>query len=307
MSMWPAMAVMAVAAGANAGPMDGGVARTDAGLARGDAGADRGRSLRLPDGGVPPRGLACLPTWYAGTVSFRPDGGWGLELADGIWVPWERPAAGQPELDTGLDGGIDEEDGNQSAAALIDLYRVPYHAGPIRPVDASDAGTLEDPGRIRVEELLKATYGHDRPEVASQMGRVRFFGTRYAFHRRAVPALNRTVERLTVELKKNPRLRPFLAPIGGTWSWRHIARSKNLSTHAWGIAIDLNADRAHYWRWTRRGEPLVWRNRVPQAIVDSFEAEGFIWGGRWQHFDTMHFEYRPELLSDNCQDRPVAR
>ena len=34
--------------------------------------------------------------------------------------------------------------------------------------------------------------------------------------------------------------------------------------------------------------------------VDAFEAEGFIWGGRWYHFDTMHFEYRPELLDGSC-------
>src|SRR5690242_16362928 len=27
-----------------------------------------------------------------------------------------------------------------------------------------------------------------------------------------------------------------------------------------------------------------------------FEQHGFIWGGRWAHYDTMHFEYRPELL-----------
>jgi hypothetical protein len=31
-------------------------------------------------------------------------------------------------------------------------------------------------------------------------------------------------------------------------------------------------------------------------IVAIFERHGFIWGGRWSHFDTMHFEYRPELL-----------
>ena len=41
---------------------------------------------------------------------------------------------------------------------------------------------------------------------------------------------------------------------------------------------------------------ITWKNRYPQAIVDAFEAEGFIWGGRWYHYDTMHFEYRPELL-----------
>jgi hypothetical protein len=23
---------------------------------------------------------------------------------------------------------------------------------------------------------------------------------------------------------------------------------------------------------------------------------GFIWGGKWLFFDTMHFEYRPEIL-----------
>ncbi|WP_372236783.1 M15 family metallopeptidase [Campylobacter pinnipediorum] len=31
-------------------------------------------------------------------------------------------------------------------------------------------------------------------------------------------------------------------------------------------------------------------------MVDVFEKNGFIWGGRWKHFDTMHFEYRPELF-----------
>jgi hypothetical protein len=28
-----------------------------------------------------------------------------------------------------------------------------------------------------------------------------------------------------------------------------------------------------------------------------FEAERFIWGGKWYHYDTMHFEYRPELFA----------
>jgi hypothetical protein len=30
--------------------------------------------------------------------------------------------------------------------------------------------------------------------------------------------------------------------------------------------------------------------------VRVFEKHGFIWGGAWYHYDTMHFEYRPELL-----------
>jgi hypothetical protein len=34
---------------------------------------------------------------------------------------------------------------------------------------------------------------------------------------------------------------------------------------------------------------------MPQEIIDIFERHGFIWGGKWYHYDTMHFEYRPEL------------
>jgi hypothetical protein len=30
--------------------------------------------------------------------------------------------------------------------------------------------------------------------------------------------------------------------------------------------------------------------------VRAFESHGFVWGGKWLFFDTIHFEYRPELL-----------
>ena len=32
-------------------------------------------------------------------------------------------------------------------------------------------------------------------------------------------------------------------------------------------------------------------------IVRAFEAEGFIWGGKWHEYDLMHFEYRPEIIA----------
>ena len=38
------------------------------------------------------------------------------------------------------------------------------------------------------------------------------------------------------------------------------------------------------------------RNNYPQEIVELFEKHGFIWGGKWSHFDLMHFEYRPEMV-----------
>jgi hypothetical protein len=95
-------------------------------------------------------------------------------------------------------------------------------------------------------------------------------------------------------------VRPWLAKLGGTVNARNIAGTDRPSAHSWGIAIDLAPDLSDYWRW-RHGAAISWRNRMPQAIVDAFEAEGFIWGGRWYHYDTMHFEYRPELLDRACR------
>jgi hypothetical protein len=34
----------------------------------------------------------------------------------------------------------------------------------------------------------------------------------------------------------------------------------------------------------------------PSVVVEIFEKHGFVWGGKWYHFDNMHFEYRPEII-----------
>jgi hypothetical protein len=64
-------------------------------------------------------------------------------------------------------------------------------------------------------------------------------------------------------------------------------------------AIDIATRHAHYWQWDKRdaGGRYVWHNDIPMEIVEIFEKHGFIWGGNWYHYDTMHFEYRPELIA----------
>ncbi len=50
-------------------------------------------------------------------------------------------------------------------------------------------------------------------------------------------------------------------------------------------------------RSEKRGEKVeMLRDKYPKEIVEVFEKHGFIWGGKWSHYDLMHFEYRPELL-----------
>ena len=52
------------------------------------------------------------------------------------------------------------------------------------------------------------------------------------------------------------------------------------------------------WRWSGAEEGRVgdYRNGIPEPVVRVLERHGFIWGGKWHHFDGMHFEYRPELI-----------
>ena len=64
------------------------------------------------------------------------------------------------------------------------------------------------------------------------------------------------------------------------------------------LLFDLNPQQGAYWRGVKkRGEEAkMLRDQYPQEIVEIFEKHGFIWGGKWSHFDLMHFKYRPELL-----------
>ena len=91
---------------------------------------------------------------------------------------------------------------------------------------------------------------------------------------------------------------------------RGIAGSPTRSHHAWGMAIDLVPNsyggRDVYWRWSRvynregwHRIPLERRWSPPQAVIEIFERHGFVWGGKWPHFDDIHFEYRPEILLYN--------
>jgi hypothetical protein len=57
-----------------------------------------------------------------------------------------------------------------------------------------------------------------------------------------------------------------------------------------------------YWLWASNRKADWWnisyneRYHPPAAVIKAFETYGFIWGGKWLYFDTMHFEYRPEIL-----------
>ncbi len=106
-------------------------------------------------------------------------------------------------------------------------------------------------------------------------------------------AVSRELDELPDELLK------FLKPSAGTYNCRVIAGTQRTSAHGFGFAIDINDKQANYWRWAKPGPDGVYpyKNRIPWEIVEIFEKHGFIWGGKWYHYDSMHFEYRPEIIA----------
>lgn len=164
----------------------------------------------------------------------------------------------------------------------------------------SGAAPDHDPGRIRVEAFFNAVYGATAGQVQANLVPVNFAGVRVSFNSKngAAAALARVGEKLSQLLAKDPGLRSYLFPLGGCYNRRQIAGTDRFSPHSWGIAIDLH--KGKYWRWGKNLGPtevLALQTGYPWEIVGAFEEQGFIWGGKWYHYDTMHFEYRPELLA----------
>lgn len=175
---------------------------------------------------------------------------------------------------------------------LAKLYQPGRSQEPFRPD--------YDPGRFRVNAFFNAVYGASASQVKGNLVQVSFCGARVMFNGQngAAQSLEKVGRELAALLAKRPQLRQYLFPLGGTFLWRDIAGTSRLSPHSWGIAVDLNPRHGSYWRGRKMTGPGVegLRTNYPQEIVEIFEKHGFIWGGKWSHFDLMHFEYRPEML-----------
>jgi hypothetical protein len=181
---------------------------------------------------------------------------------------------------------------------IQDMFSLKYQSGPVKGIIDKEY----DPGRFRVDKIFKALYGDSAAGVRSRLVRVDVCGKKVSFHgdHGASRALAGVAEDLNELIRQHPKLQEYILPMGGTFNWRMIADTNRLSPHSFGAAIDLNTRKGAYWRWTKKMTPeaeMVMRQAYPIEIVQAFEDHGFIWGGKWGHFDLMHFEYRPELIA----------
>lgn len=170
----------------------------------------------------------------------------------------------------------------------------------------------EDPGRIRDYDLLKKVYGRNAAEVEKNLVEIIWLPSSVNKKLR-INSRNGAAEslrKISAELDTLPaKFMKYLNNPAGTYKWREIAGSDRLSAHSFGIAIDINVIYSNYWRWDGdNSETRVnYKNSIPAEIVYIFEKNGWIWGGRWYHYDTMHFEYRPELFAAQNEETASDR
>ena len=182
---------------------------------------------------------------------------------------------------------------------IDDMFFVRYPAIAATSAEPKQPDINSDPGRVRFEPLFAAMYGDcKKNEVVKNLRTVKWLPKHGGGSVKAttVNGVADALDRVSRELDELPDdVVTYLVPAAGTYNCRKVAGSRAPSMHAYGAAIDIDTRYADYWRWFP-GETPRWRNRIPVAIVRIFEKHGFIWGGAWYHYDTMHFEYRPELL-----------
>ncbi|WP_283179208.1 M15 family metallopeptidase [Gemmobacter sp. 24YEA27] len=157
-----------------------------------------------------------------------------------------------------------------------------------------------DPGRARNEPFFRALYGNSKAEAAAGLEEVRWPGDAKAVFMMSEKTCAATQLRAALAAihALGPEMNVYFQTIGGSFNWRVIAGTTRLSGHSFGMAVDFNTELGGYWRWSgaREGKVGPYDNRYPEALVREMERYGFIWGGKWHHFDGMHFEYRPELI-----------
>jgi len=208
-----------------------------------------------------------------------------------------------------------------------DVLNNPSLIEQLLPIYVSDSDWQNHPqhdwlaGRIRNLDFFKNIFGRTEAEVKQNLVYLPWMPN--SFKEKTLPittildvsdhflALSKELETLSPDVKQL-----YLEKPSGTFNWRPIAGTNRLSAHSFGMTFDLTVNNCEYWLWDykdknslSRQTPLLeddipdediptWRHTaVPFEIVSIFEKHGWMWGGKWRNYDTMHFEYRPECFA----------
>lgn len=103
-------------------------------------------------------------------------------------------------------------------------------------------------------------------------------------HRKCADSLLRVLNAIKDMLPLAPDIADEASDYGGIYNFRSKRGSSSLSMHAWGIAIDLDADDNTF----RDSWPM--KADMPLEIMECFAREGWLSAGAFWGYDAMHFQ-----------------
>ena len=128
--------------------------------------------------------------------------------------------------------------------------------------------------RWRSEQLATAALPFSIPLSWDRSRQV----SRLTCHRLLTPLFERCFQNI-----QNARLEQEISSFGGCFTFRAQRNGTRLSTHCWGIAIDLNPE----------ANAQGTQGEMHPGIISIFRGAGFSWGGDWagKAKDPMHFQF----------------
>jgi len=182
-----------------------------------------------------------------------------------------------------------------------------FYAYPLGPLSEPPAAEAEMP--TYCTDVQEVMWGRTEKEIRDHGRTIEFLDHRMFVNELVIEPLGAVERDIRVVARRDPAVAAWVDELDVTYSFvsRDIAGSETRSQHGWGMAVDFvprsYGGRAVYWRWSRVYDregwdriPLERRWSPPEPVVEIFESHGFVWGGKWAHFDMIHFEYRPEIL-----------
>ncbi len=232
------------------------------------------------------------------------DGEWMLRIGD-QWFAWAHGRM-LPE---------DQKDHWQEYAAQ-EFYDYPLSLPELVPLDEATAAHLRlyvqdelaHPPRRSEEFLSRLLEAGNRAQTEAHVVKMEVAGFTVTVHEVLKDPLTRVSDELWALRDRDPQVAAFLRGLSemNGYNYRFVEGTRSRSYHSYGMAVDLiprsYGRKQPYWLWAMNRTPDWWtipyeqRWMVPAAVVEAFERGGFVWGGKWLFFDTMHFEYRPDLL-----------
>ena len=108
--------------------------------------------------------------------------------------------------------------------------------------------------------------------------------TRTRVHRRCAESLLRVLRDIAGLLPSAPHLRNAAEDYGGVYNFRKKRGGNTYSLHAWGAAIDLDADDNTF------RDPWPLKADMPLEIIEAFAREGWVSAAAFWGYDAMHFQ-----------------